>query len=155
MTRLTGAGFLAATLLSTLPAQAQTQYTCGMGTIRGIETAFDTGSARTAESAGSPWGMKRSPFNSFDASPEVVELAEDTKTEKIFLVTVQLDDGLYTGRASEATQENPDPARLAVDGRVSVCVNKTQMILDSLDGKDYRAKLVRKVRGQKSETATP
>ena len=125
------AGSLAVALMLATPAGAQTLYTCGAGTVRAVEAV-----------AGN------------EITPVVREIADQSQegsivTEIVFerkpiayLVTVQLRDNVYTARAAAGVPWNFDPTSLAVDDAVLVCANDRQMVIDRLDGTDYRASIV-------------
>jgi hypothetical protein len=59
----------------------------------------------------------------------------------VYLVTVQLDDLIYTGRFS--VDGSFDPAHLVPNDMVFICANDRQLVVDRLDGTDYRGTMIR------------
>lgn len=126
------------TILTTLtlrPADAQTLYTCGQGTVRSIETITQ---------------MVGRPPATFTIDPlgEPQELVERQPNEPhaAYLVTVKLFNAVYVGEAFASDPENFDPRDLKEDEPMSICVNHDQMVLDRGDGTDFRAKIIRSER---------
>jgi hypothetical protein len=123
------------TILTTLtlrPAEAQTLYTCGQGTVRAVETITQ---------------MVGRPLATFTIDPlgEPQELVERPPDEPspAYLVTVKLFNAIYTAEAFANDPENFDPTRLTENDPISICVNRDQMVLDRGDGTDFRAKIIR------------
>lgn len=107
-------------------AAAQPLYTCGQGSVRSIQSVVAVTEPAIGQSAASD-GLDR--------------LAGAARTES-HLVAVQLDNVVYTGRAAAGAPWNFDPTTLVPGEPISVCVNGVRMVLDRLDGTDYRAAVV-------------
>ena len=60
-----------------------------------------------------------------------------------FLITVQFNGMYYVIRASADVSWNLDPMTLRLDESPSVCVNTVDMVLDRLDGTDFRGRVIR------------
>ncbi len=111
---------LAAGLVIPPAANAQTLFSCGQGSVRRVQSI-------TEESAGRAVGL---------------EPRSDHDLRRSYLVVVQLNDLVYTGRSSADVAWNFDPTSLVIGQEVSVCANDTLMVLDRQDGTDYRARVV-------------
>jgi len=123
------------TLVATLslrPAEAQTLYTCGDGTVRKVQTVVEMVAGPPVVSIPDRWGE---PLQHVEFMPAVPREA--------YVVTVQLFNVKYTAEAFTDTPENFDPTRLTENEVVSICVNRDRMILDRRDGTDFRANLIR------------
>jgi hypothetical protein len=132
---------LAALLSAPLTAAAQTTYVCGMGTV--LDVQFVAGHVISVIVR-----TKRPEYG----GPGLFEIMTQDKPDPTYFVTVNLRDVLYTAQSSATAAWNLDPTQFRADQAVSVCVNDTTMILDRLDGKDYRARVVRVVRRPKTAT---
>jgi hypothetical protein len=83
------------------------------------------------------------PLPGEDGELLLLDAAAERKRDGYFLVTVELNGTVYTGRAKADAAENFDPATLATSEMIAACINDTQMVLDRLDGTDFRARVVR------------
>ena len=117
------------------PVDAQSLYTCGDGTVRGVQTITEMIAQRPVVSTIDPWGEPQ----------QLVERPPD-EPRQAFVVTVRLFNAIYTGEAFAGDSENFDPMRLHDGEAISACVNGQQMILDRGDGTDFRATLIRSQR---------
>jgi hypothetical protein len=123
------------TLVATLslrPAEAQSLYTCGDGTVRNVQTVVEMVAGPPVLSTPDRWGE---PLQHVEVMPAVPREA--------YVVTVQLFNVKYTGEAFTDTPENFDPTKLSENEAISICVNRDRMILDRRDGTDFRANLIR------------
>jgi hypothetical protein len=118
--------------LSVRPAGAQTLYTCGDGSIRGVRMITEMVAQPPVVVTIDPLGERQ----------QLVERPPDEPRQAV-LVTVQLFNTLYTGEAFTADPENFDPTRIDESETISICVNRDRMILDRRDGTDFRANIVR------------
>jgi hypothetical protein len=115
-------------------AAAQTLYTCGEGTVRRVETVVQIAEARPGAGAvPALWPPQQA----------LAESVHDKRTE--YLVTVRLGRVDYTARSSADVTWNFDPRGLAMNERIHVCANDARVVLDRLDGSDFRATVVRTV----------
>jgi hypothetical protein len=131
MTRLAFAALIAAASMCR-PAQAQPLYTCGPGTVLSVKIVTELVKARTAKTQ---WTADREP-------PLSPQIASDEK-QNAYVVTVRLNDTIYTAKASADTSGNFDPTHLAMSETIGVCANGTRIVLDRFDGTDFRATIVR------------
>ena len=129
MKRLAIALILAAGLAFASRADAQTLYTCGDGTVRNVQTVTETVVTHTQEEYGNL------------ADDESVTVGETKVTA--YVVTVQLHGTVYEARSSAAAPWNLDPTALTTGEAILVCANDRQIVLDRLDGTDFRATIVR------------
>jgi hypothetical protein len=123
------------TLVATLslrPAEAQSLYTCGDGTVRKVQTVVEMVAGPPVVSVPDRWGEPG----------EHVELMPPVPREA-YVVTVQLFNVQYTAESFSDVRENFDPTKLTENDAVSICVNRDRMILDRRDGTDFRANLIR------------
>jgi hypothetical protein len=109
--------------LSLRPAEAQSLYTCGDGTVRNVQTVVEMVAGPPVVSMPDRWGE---PVQHVELMPAVPREA--------YVVTVQLFNDV---------PENFDPTRLTENEPISICVNRDRMILDRRDGTDFRANLIR------------
>jgi hypothetical protein len=70
------------------------------------------------------------------------------RLSKRYLVTVRLNDMVYTAEASGDGFWTYDPSTLVINDAIHACVDKNQLRLTRPDGKDYSIKIVRAVRDQ-------
>ena len=70
------------------------------------------------------------------------------RLSKRYLVTVRLNDMVYTGEASGDGFWTYDPSTLVINDAIHACVVKNRLRLTRPDGKDYSIKIVRAVRDQ-------
>jgi hypothetical protein len=123
------------TLVATLslrPAEAQSLYTCGDGTVRSVQTLVEMVAGPPVVSMPDRWGE---PVQHVERMPAVPHEA--------YLVTVQLFNVNYTAESFTDVPENFDPTKLTENEPISICVNRDRMILDRRDGTDFRANLIR------------
>jgi hypothetical protein len=129
--------FSIAAALSVRPAQAQTLYTCGDGSIRTVRAITEMVALPPVVVTIDPLGEPQT----------LVERPPDEPRQAV-LVTVQLFNALYTGEAFSAGSENFDPTRVDEDETISICVNRDRMILHRSDGTDFRANIIRMERSR-------
>lgn len=67
---------------------------------------------------------------------------EVKKVDYEYQVRVELADAVYVGRSAGDAPWNFDPTQLAIGQPIAACASGEQMVLDRLDGTDYRAKIV-------------
>jgi hypothetical protein len=74
---------------------------------------------------------------------DVQAISEDSETTPAeYVVTVELNGTIYTGSALVDVPWNLDPVQFMADEAVMVCANNKEMVIDRLDGTDYRAKIL-------------
>jgi hypothetical protein len=115
------------------PASAQSTWVCGSGTVHSIE-AIDEAVIR--ETIGT--------HRDSDGAVERVVTRTDTQHRRSYVLAVQLGDVLYTSESTGDPAGTLDPLRIVAGEPIQVCVSARQMIVDALDGTDYRAPLVRR-----------
>ena len=125
MKRLLHGAALAATVICHSPANAQTIYACGRGTVRGAETLTEV---VTPETITIRPGTDDSP---------VIEI-RDGRLRRAHVVTVQFGDRLYKSQAAGANG-TVDSLGLEPGDPIDICVSRTEMILERPDGSAYRA----------------
>jgi hypothetical protein len=131
MNRLTLGYIIAAGLAIPAVGQAQTLYTCGDGTVRSVQAV--------AEAPAPPASADADATDRPGRVPEAAAAAGHAA----YLVTVRLNNVVYTGKSSAGVPWNLDPTVLALDKEIYICANDQQMVLDPHDGTDYRANIVR------------
>ena len=141
MKRLAVALGLAAGLTSASPADAQTLYTCGDGTVRSVQSVTENVVTQI---------VPRNPDNPVKSKHQTTR----ERKPSAYLVTVQLYGVVYTGQSPADAPWNLDPTLLGTDEAILVCANDGQMILDRRDGTDYRAKIVRAGRDTRARKST-
>ena len=122
---------LAVALLLAPNADAQTLYTCGTATVRTIEAVAGTEITP----------VFREITNPSEEGSIVTEIVLEPKPIA-YIVTVQLRDVVYIGRSQADVPWNFDPTALARDQQIAACANDREMVLDRLDGTDYRASVI-------------
>ena len=118
---------------------ADTPYVCGTGTLRDVEAITETIATRRETRVRVTKTRKGDIVERIESSP-------GERREKSYLVTVEIDDMVYTGRSSGDLPWNFNPTRLVVNDAIGVCVNGSQLILKRPDGKNYKLQIVRAVR---------
>jgi hypothetical protein len=136
------AGSLAAVLLSPPPAGAEVPYKCGTGTLRDVDAVIETFPAERHTRVVTKINKRGERETHADTS-------SGERHEKMYTVTVQLEDMSYTAQSS-GNFWNFDPTRLVINDPIGLCVDRNQIILRRPDGKDYKARIVRAVRTQAS-----
>jgi len=129
MKRLLHGATLAATVICHTPANAQTIYSCGQGTVRGAETLTEMVTPETITT------------RSGTDDSYVIEI-KDGQLRRTFVVTVQLGDRLYMSQAAGASG-TLDSASLEPGEPIDICVSRTEMLLERPDGSAYRASIGR------------
>jgi hypothetical protein len=113
-------------------ANAQTLYTSGEGTVRGVQMITEMVAQPPVVHIIDPLGEPQ----------QLIEPAPDAPRQAV-LVTVQLFNVIYTGEAFVADPENFDATQLQEDEAVAIRVNRDQLILERGDGSEFRARIVR------------
>jgi hypothetical protein len=131
------------TVLVTRSSDAQTLYTCGMGTVRGVHTIVEVVSLAPVVSTFDTWG---------EPQEHVVMPPHDARPAHV--VTVQLFNFEYTGEAFADDAENFDPTQLMESDRISICINHQQMILSRDNGAEFRATIIRRKGSKQRPTGT-
>ncbi len=131
---------LAAGLILSLGTSAAAQPpTCGTAVLQNVEVV--TGRVPQA-SITSVRGQNDKPS---DRNVNAMTTPSERQT-KSYLVTVRLNDVVYTGQSSANWFWNYAPTRLVINDPVEICVAKNTLRLRRPDGKDYKTKIVRVVR---------
>ena len=123
------------TLVATLslrPAEAQSLYTCGDGTVRNVQTVVEMVAGPPVVSVPDRWGEPVQHVELIPAAPR-----------EAYVVTVELFNVKYTAESFTNVPENFNPTKLTENEPISICVNRDRMILDRRDGTDFRANLIR------------
>jgi hypothetical protein len=128
----------AAVTLAPLPAGAQTFYVCGMGTVRHVEAVRDT-VARQPLADISERGI--GPFGTVLR----VQTSSSDIRAKGYLVAIQLDDVVYTGRFAHDGQRL-DPIRFDINASIPTCIDEDELVFGRPDGRSIRTTIVRTVR---------
>ena len=136
---------LVITLATPAAARAETAV-CGMATLEDVDVAttlvpigtVTTGCNKPGQPGIRDWHVYASPAS---------------RVSKSYLVTVRLNDMLYTGESSGDGFWTFNPGTLVVDDGIYVCVAKDRLRITRPDGKDYSAKIVRAVRGVPSNAS--
>lgn len=123
------------------PASAQPAWVCGSGTVHSIE-AIDE--AVTRETIATQRGS--------DGRLETFVTRTDTQHRRSYVLAVQLGDVLYTSESGDDPFGTFNPLRIVAGERIQVCASARQMIVDGLDGTDYRAPVVSRATAPRSET---
>lgn len=132
---------LAMTLLSLLvfasSAAADTGAVCGVATIKDVVVVTETvpQSTITVHDKDKKPGDQRSSFTTPTA-----------RQSKKYLVTIRLNDIVYTVESPANAPWNFNPTRYVINDSVSVCVIKDRVTMKRPDGKDYKTKIVRAAR---------
>ena len=132
MTRLLHVAVLATTLTWSAPATAHTTYSCGQGTVRGVEAIDETITRETLSTR-----------RDDDGEPRPFVTRTDTTHRRSYVLTVQLKDWLYTSESPGDPTGTLDPLRIVAGDAIGICVSAAQMIVERPDGTDYRAPVVR------------
>ena len=128
-------------VFSSSPAAAQSPV-CGTAVLRDVEIVTGRMPQSTITT------VRRKPTNGQKPSERGVD-AYTTPAERLtktYLVTVRLNDLVYTGQSSGNEFWNFDPTRLVINDPIDACVSKGTLRLRRPDGKDYKTKIVRVVR---------
>jgi hypothetical protein len=127
-------------MLSASPAAAQS--VCGTGTLRDVEIV----TARVPQSTITSVRTKPKTENKRGEGQVDAYTTPAERQTKTYLVTVRLNDLVYTGQSSGNEFWNFDPTRLVINDPIAVCVSKNTLRLRRPDGKDYKTKIARVVR---------
>lgn len=128
MTRLLHVAGLAATLISPVPAVAQTQYTCGPGVVQAVHRVTETTTRDTTTIARAAAGRV-----------VAIEQTGERRQRQVYSVSVQLGDRVYTSASAGDPNGTLNPLRLAAGDPIDICVNRIEMVLEAADATDYRA----------------
>jgi len=123
------------TLVATLslrPAEAQSLYTCGDGTVRNVQTVVEMVAGPPVVSTPDRWGEPLQYVELMPAAPR-----------EAYVVTVELFNVKYTAESFTNVPENFNPTKLTENEPISICVNRDRLVLDRRDGTDFRANLIR------------
>jgi hypothetical protein len=119
---------------------------CGMATLEDVDVAttlvplgtVTTGRNKPGKPGVQDWHAYTSP---------------ESRVSKSYLVTVRMNDMVYTGESSGDGFWAFNPGTLVVNEAIHVCVVKGRLHITRPDGKDYSAKIVRAVRDKSSSNA--
>lgn len=129
---------LGATLMAPASAAAEVA-TCGMAMLQDVETLTELVPQATITTARDRH-RKRGVHERFEYTTPGARL--NTR----YLVTVRLDDMVYTGESSGNVFWNFNPATLVINDPIHACITKDRLRLTRPDGKDYSTRIVRAVR---------
>ena len=114
-------------------ASAQSAWACGSGVVRSIEAIDYTVTRQTtATQRGNDGGV------------EAVVVGTDIEHRRAYVLAVQLGGVLYTSESAGDPHGTLDPMRLVAGEPIQMCVSATQMIVETPNGSDYRAPIVRR-----------
>ena len=142
------AALVAAAMLAPSPAAAQSAV-CGTATLRDVEIVTERVSQATITSVHEK--RKEKPG---EREAHVYTTPAERQNKK-YLVTVRLNDLLYTGESSGNAFWDFNPTRLVINDPIEACVDKDRLLLRRPDGKDYKTKIVRTVRDSKAPSEEP
>ena len=142
------APLVTAAMLSPSPLTAQSPA-CGTATLRDVEVVTERVAQATITSVHEK--RKKKPG---EREAHVYTTPADRQNKK-YLVTVRLNDLLYTGESSGNAFWDFDPTRLVINDPIEACVYKDRLHLRRPDGKDYKTKIVRAVRDSKTSSDEP
>jgi hypothetical protein len=126
---------------SSSPAAAQS-LVCGTAMIRDVEVVTSRVPQSTITS------VQKKPENGKRPGEREVDVYT-TPTERqttTYLVTVRLNDLIYTGQSSGNWFWDFDPTQLVINDAIGACISKDTLRLRRPDGKDYKTKIVHVVR---------
>jgi hypothetical protein len=133
-------------VLSAPPLAAESMM-CGTGTLSDVEVVIGRVPQSTITSVQKkPKSGNKPGEQQIDAFTTPAE--RQTRT---YLVTVRLNDLVYTGQSSGNEFWNFDPTRLVINDPIEACVSGRSLRLRRPDGKDYKTKIVRVIRDVTSE----
>jgi len=135
---------LGAALLAPTSALAE-RAACGMGRLEDVEVVTELVPQPTMTTARV---KPRKP----GAHDWVGYTTPGARLSKRYLVTVRLDDTVYTAESSGDAFWNFNPARLVINDEIHACVAKDRLRLTRPDGKDYSTKIVRAIREAQSSS---
>lgn len=138
---VTVAASMGLAVFSPSPAAAQSTV-CGTAVLRDVEVVTARVPQTTITSVRQKPNKGKKPGER-DVDAYTTPAERQTKT---YLVTVHLNDLVYTGEASGNDFWNFDPTRLVVNDPIDACVSKNILRLRRPDGKDYKTKVVHVVR---------
>jgi hypothetical protein len=132
------------------PAQSAATH-CGMATLRDVEVLVQTISQGTVTSV-----RERRSRKPGEREAQVYTTPGERQSKK-YLVTVLLNDLVYTGESPGDEFWHFNPTRFVINDPIDACVREDRLILKRPDGKDYRSKIVRVTRdsrGASEESVT-
>lgn len=124
------------------PSYAAAQSVCGTGTLRDVEIV----TARVPQSTITSVRKKPKTENKGGEGQVDAYTTPSERQTKTYLVTVRLNDLVYTAESSGNEFWNFDPTRLVINDPIAACVSKDTLRLRRPDGMDYKTKIIRVVR---------
>jgi hypothetical protein len=116
MNRFAIAGCLAAALMSSSPAGAETLFVCGMGMLRHVETLLEP--VATHPSGTIAERRVR------EGGRQLLVNASSPRRTKSYLVTIELDGVRYTARSADDALRTSDPTRFRVNTAIPTCLDE-------------------------------
>lgn len=129
---------MATALMMSLPASAQAA-TCGTATLDDVQVITELVPTPTVTTA------RMRPENR-GVHEWFGYTTPNRRLSKRYLVTVRLNDVVYTGESSGDGFWNFNPTTLVINDSFHACASKDRLRLTRPDGKEYSAKIVRVVR---------
>jgi hypothetical protein len=129
------------TIVASMGTAAQS-LVCGSAILRDVEVVTSRVPQSTITS------VQKKPENGKRPGEREVDVYT-TPTErqtKTYLVTVRLNDLVYTGQSSGNWFWDFDPTQLVINDPIGACISKGTLRLRRPDGKDYKTKIVHVVR---------
>jgi hypothetical protein len=139
MNRLTVIFFLAIALAPIALTSAQPVGSCSAGKLLDVQMETILVNAGTAEQSDAK--TKRGGHITY--STYLVPL---TQQRTIYTVTVRLDDIVYTAQSESVFGLGFKPTSFVINDPIQGCLRGTTLALTCLDGKEYKARIVRAVR---------
>jgi hypothetical protein len=118
-------------LLGAGRVDAQLAYACGTGTVDRATTVTESGRVPNLSAAEEA------------VQPEAPSAITARSTPTHHVVAVRFGDRLYIARAAVHLPWNFDPTTLEPHEPIAVCASHRDLVLDRLDGTDFRASVIR------------
>ncbi len=127
--------------LASSPVAAQSSI-CGTAMLRDVEVV----TSRVPQSTITSVHTRRKNENTSGERAVDVYTTPAERQTKAYVVTVRLNDVVYTGESSGNEFWHFDPTRLVINDPIDACVSDGRLRLRRPDGKEYKTKIVRVVR---------
>lgn len=125
---------------------AQQSGVCRTGTLIGLDTRIQTiGEISTAHYDEREKKNGKRTTDGYTYSGE--------QTQEIYVLTVAVDDMIYTAESVKNLFFGYNPTDLVVNDPVELCVEKNKLVLTRPDGKKYKTRIVRSERDRRAQSA--
>jgi len=132
-------GVMVLVCVSAGPASAEISATCGMATLVDVDVVSEI-VPQLAITTIRDRRLKPGEREGFAFTTPAARVSRK------YIVTVRLDDRLYTGESAGNAFWDFNPTRLVINDEIHACVDKKSLRLARPDGKDYKTSIVRVVR---------